>query len=51
MRLRWRHRTTSAQKNTVYSRGVRPRRVMRPLAAMLAMTGVLTGSEAEKVGI
>jgi hypothetical protein len=43
--------SSSAQKNTVYSRGVRPRRVMRPLAAMLAMTGVLTGSEAEKVGI
>ncbi|MGO9780150.1 MAG: hypothetical protein ACLPKE_07105 [Streptosporangiaceae bacterium] len=39
------------ERNTVYSRGVRPRRVMRPLAAMLAMTGVLTGPEAEKVGI
>ncbi len=35
----------------VYSRGVRPRRVIRPLAAMLAMTGVLTGPEAGKVGI
>jgi hypothetical protein len=40
-----------AEKNTVYSRGVRPRRVIRPLAAMLAMTGVLTGPEAAKVGI
>jgi Double-GTPase 2 len=35
----------------VYPRGVRPRRVIRPLAAMLAMTGVLTGPEAGKVGI
>ena len=43
--------SSGAEENTVYSRGVRPRRVMRPLAAMLAMTGVLTGPEAEKVGI
>ena len=43
--------SSGSEKNTVYSRGVRPRRVMRPLAAMLAMTGVLTGPEAEKVGI
>ncbi len=35
----------------VYPRGVTPRRVLRPLVAMLAMTGVLTGPEAEKVGI
>jgi Double-GTPase 2 len=42
---------SGAEKNTVYARGVRPRRVMRPLAAMLAMTGVLTGPEADKVGI
>jgi hypothetical protein len=42
---------SGAEMNTVYSRGVRPRRVIRPLAAMLAMTGVLTGPEAEKVGI
>jgi hypothetical protein len=34
-----------------FPRGVTPRRVVRPLAAMLAMTGVLTGPEAEKVGI
>jgi hypothetical protein len=39
------------EKNTVYPRGVRPRRVIRPLAAMLAMTEVLTGREAERVGI
>jgi hypothetical protein len=39
------------ENNTVYPRGVRPQQVMRPLAAMLAMTGVLTGPEAEKVGI
>jgi hypothetical protein len=35
----------------VYPRGVTPRRVLRPLVAMLAMTGVLTGPEAEKVGV
>ena len=35
----------------IYPRGVTPRRVLRPLIAMLAMTGVLTGPEAEKVGI
>ena len=35
----------------VYPRGVTPRRVLRPLVAMLAMTGVLAGAEAEKVGI
>jgi hypothetical protein len=34
-----------------FPRGVTPRRVLRPLVAMLAMTGVLTGPEAEKVGI
>jgi hypothetical protein len=43
--------SSGAEQNTVYSRGVRPRRVMRPLAAMLAMTGVLTGPEAGRVGI
>jgi hypothetical protein len=35
----------------VYPRGVTPRRVLRPMIAMLAMTGVLTGPEAEKVGV
>ncbi len=35
----------------VFPRGVTPRRVLRPLVAMLAMTGVLTGPEAERVGI
>jgi hypothetical protein len=34
-----------------YPRGVTPHRVLRPLVALLAMTGVLTGAEAEKVGI
>ena len=34
-----------------YPRGVTPLRVLRPLVAMLAMTGVLTGPEAEKVGV
>jgi hypothetical protein len=35
----------------VYPRGVTPRRVLRPLVAMLAMTGVMTGDDAGKVGI
>jgi hypothetical protein len=35
----------------VFPRGVTPRRVLRPLVAMLAMTGVLTGTEAGKVGV
>ncbi len=30
-------------ENGVYPRGVTPRRVLRPLVAMLAMTGVMTG--------
>lgn len=35
----------------IYPRGVTPRRVLRPLVAMLAMTGVLPGPEAGRVGI
>jgi hypothetical protein len=42
---------TKTGEGGVYSRGVTPRRVLRPLVAMLAMTGILTGPEAEKVGI
>ncbi len=38
-------------EGAVYPRGVTPRRVLRPMIAMLAMTGVLAGPEAEKVGI
>jgi hypothetical protein len=38
-------------EHCIFTRGVTPRRVLRPLVAMLAMTGVLTGPEAEKVGI
>jgi hypothetical protein len=34
-----------------YPRGVTPRRVLRPLVALLAMTGLLTGPQAERVGI
>ena len=34
----------------VYPRGVTPRRVLRPLVAMLAMTGVLTGPEGRESG-
>jgi hypothetical protein len=33
-----------------FPRGVMPRRVLRPLIAMLAMTGVLTGAQAEQIG-
>lgn len=33
-----------------YPRGVTPRRVINPLVAMLAMTGLLSGHEAESVG-
>jgi hypothetical protein len=38
-------------EEAVYPRGVTPRRVLRPLVAMLAMTGVLVGPEAERVGV
>jgi hypothetical protein len=34
-----------------YPRGVTPRRVLQPLVALLAMTEVLTGEQAERVGI
>jgi hypothetical protein len=34
-----------------YPRGVTPLRVLRPLLAMLAMTGVLTGPQTEMIGI
>jgi hypothetical protein len=47
--------TGSAQedvdKTSRYPRGVTPLRVLRPLVAMLAMTGVLTGPQAELVGV
>lgn len=33
-----------------FSRGVRPLRVLEPLVSILAMAGVLTGPEAQKVG-
>jgi hypothetical protein len=38
-------------KASKYPRGVTPMRVLRPLVAMLAMTGVLTGSQAEQIGV
>ena len=38
-------------EHLIFPRGVTPRRVLRPLVAMLAMTGVLTAPEAMKVGI
>ncbi len=38
-------------EHEIFPRGITPCRVLRPLVAMLAMTGVLTGPEAEKVGI
>lgn len=34
-----------------YPRGVTPLRVLRPLVAMLAMTGVLTGPQADQIGV
>lgn len=43
--------TGGAVTGDVYPRGVTPRRVLRPLVAMLAMTGVLTGPDAEQVGV
>lgn len=39
------------EKGSKYPRGVTPMRVLRPLVAMLAMTGVLTGSQAEMIGV
>lgn len=39
------------EKNSKYPRGVTPMRVLRPLVAMLAMTGVLTGPRAELIGV
>jgi hypothetical protein len=38
-------------RGSKYPRGVTPLRVLRPLVAMLAMTGVLTGPQAEMIGI
>jgi hypothetical protein len=38
-------------KGSTYPRGVTPLRVLRPLVAMLAMTGVLTGEQAEQIGV
>jgi hypothetical protein len=38
-------------KGGTYPRGVTPQGVLRPLVAMLAMTGVLTGPEAERIGV
>jgi hypothetical protein len=38
-------------KGSKYPRGVTPARVLRPMIAMLAMTGVLTGPQAEKIGV
>jgi Double-GTPase 2 len=39
------------QKKMYFPRGVRPTRVLEPLIAILAMTGVITGPEADKVGM
>jgi hypothetical protein len=41
----------SEEKKGRYPRGVTPMRVLRPLVAMLAMTGVLTGPQAELIGV
>jgi hypothetical protein len=37
-------------RTAVYPRGVTPLRVLRPLIAMLAMTGVISGPVAEQIG-
>ncbi|MEO3859312.1 hypothetical protein [Acrocarpospora sp. B8E8] len=42
--------TGGRQTNGRYLRQVRPQRVLEPLVAVLAMTGVITGPEAEAVG-
>ncbi|MGQ0777878.1 MAG: hypothetical protein ACT4NY_26290 [Pseudonocardiales bacterium] len=39
-----------APENEKFERGIRPMRVLQPLIAILAMAGVITGPEAEKVG-
>jgi hypothetical protein len=39
------------EKASKYPRGVTPMRVLRPLVAMLAMTGVLTGPQANQIGV
>lgn len=48
------HFATATGGNAVdgkYPRGVRPRRVLEPLIALLAMSGVISGPEAAKVGV
>jgi hypothetical protein len=42
--------TVDSGQGRRFERGIRPARVLEPLVAILAMTGVLTGPEAEKVG-
>jgi hypothetical protein len=42
--------TGAEPRDGVYPRGVRPRRVLEPLVALLAMTGILAGPESGKVG-
>lgn len=37
-------------QNEKFERGIRPMRVLPPLIAILAMAGIITGPEAEKVG-
>jgi hypothetical protein len=39
------------ERGSKYPRGVTPLRVLRPLVAMLVMTGVLTGPQAETIGV
>jgi Double-GTPase 2 len=43
--------TGGPEQDGVYPRGVTPCRVLAPLVALLAMTGVLTGPQAQRVGI
>ncbi|TYK52530.1 hypothetical protein [Actinomadura decatromicini] len=41
----------SATGTDAVERGVRPQRVLRPLVALMAMTGLLTSAEAKDIGI
>jgi hypothetical protein len=42
--------TGVAARDGTYPGGTQPARVLQPLIALLAMAGVLTGSDADRVG-
>jgi hypothetical protein len=45
------HPSTPEKDDARFARGIRPARVLAPLIAILAMTGVIGGPEAPKVGL